>query len=80
MNCVLVEYVLGQFVEFMNNGIKQIGRIEAIVSFLPSPNDQIQDALKMSRLVDYNDLGIHSSNVRRHCGRNKELWILEEDY
>ena len=64
----------------MNDRTRQIGRIEAIVSFLPSPNDQIQDALKMSRLVNHDNLGIHSSNVRRHRGRNKELWIFEEDY
>src|SRR6266487_5204739 len=64
----------------MNNRIKQIGRIKAIISFLLSPNNQIQNALKMLRLVNYNDLGIHSSNIRKHYGKNKELWMLEEDY
>ena len=39
----------------------------------------MQDALKMSRLLRYNELGIFCSHERRRRG-NKELWMIEEDY
>ncbi|CAG8725995.1 17017_t:CDS:2, partial [Dentiscutata erythropus] len=63
---------------------RRFGRIEAIISFLlPSnlehPNDQMQDALKMSRFLKYDELGIHCSQDRSRRGY-KELWIVEEDY
>ena len=47
---------------------------------MSSPNDQIQDALKMSRLLKYDELGIYQSQNRRCRGTNKELWMIEEDY
>ena len=39
----------------------------------------MQDALKISRLLRYNELGIFCSHERRRRG-NKELWMIEEDY
>ena len=74
-----VEYTAGEFVEFIENSNqreRRFGRIEAIVSLLrlqdsDYPN-QMQDALKMSRLLRYNELGIFCRYERCHCG-NKEL-------
>ncbi|CAG8468288.1 8641_t:CDS:2 [Dentiscutata erythropus] len=67
------KYTIGQFVEFINTNSKnqherQFRRIEATISFLPPfnseyPNDQMQDALKISRLLKYNELGIHCSQI-----------------
>ena len=78
-----VKYVVRQFVKFIHDnndiGESRFGRIEAIVSFLPLPNDQIQDALKISRLLKHSELGIHHSKSRSRQGNNKELWMIEED-
>ena len=47
---------------------------------MPSPNGQIQDALKVSRLLKHTELGVYSSKNRIYWGSNKELWIIEENY
>ena len=39
----------------------------------------MQDALKLSKLLKHDELGIHQSRDRRHRGSNKELWMIEED-
>jgi hypothetical protein len=81
-----VEYAAGEFVEFIDNSNqheRRFGRIEAIVLLLcPQDSDypnQMQDALKMSRLLRYNELGIFCSHDRSRRG-HKELWMIEEDY
>ncbi|CAG8548439.1 21840_t:CDS:2, partial [Gigaspora rosea] len=61
----------------------RFGRIEAIVSQSESESNysdtQIKDALKMSRLLSHNELGIYCSRGRSRRGHN-ELWIIEENY
>ena len=82
----LVEYAVGEFVEFIDNSNQCeqcFERIEVIVLWLhPQDSDypnQMQDALKMSRLLRHNELEIYCSHDRSHRG-HKELWIMEEDY
>jgi hypothetical protein len=78
-----VEYAVGEFVEFIDNSNqreRRFGRIEAIVSLLlPQDSDHPQDALKMSRLLRHDELGIYCSHARSRRG-HKELWMIEEDY
>ena len=81
-----MEYATGEFVEFIDNSNqreRRFGRIEAIVSLLQLQDfdypNQMQDALKMSRLLRHNELGIYCSRDRSRRG-HKELWIMEEDY
>ncbi|CAG8675560.1 12394_t:CDS:1, partial [Racocetra fulgida] len=67
-----------------NRHERRFGRIEAIVSFLPpsetiDPNNQMQDALKISRLLRHDELGIYCSKDRSLRG-HKELWMIKEDY
>ena len=38
------------------------------------------DALKMSRLLNHDELGIYHSKDRTRRGINKERWMIEEDY
>ena len=60
---ILVEYALGQFVQFIyNDRGSRIGQIEAII-LSEHPNSQIQHskALKMSNLLKHDELGIHQS-------------------
>ena len=77
-----VEYAVGEFVEFIDNSNqreRRFGRIEAIVSLLlPQDSDHSQDALKMSRLLRHDKLGIYCSHDRSRR-RHKELWMIEED-
>ena len=74
---------MGEFVEFIDNSNqheRRFGRIEAIVLLLlPQDSDHPQDALKMSRLLRHNKLGIYCSRDRSHRG-HKECWMIEEDY
>ena len=75
-----MEYAAGEFVEFIDNSNeRRFGRIEAIVSLLSRDADHPQDALKMSRLLRHNELGIYCSRDRSRRG-HKELWMIEEDY
>ena len=78
-----VEYAVGEFVEFIDNSNqceRRFGRIKAIISLLlPQDSDHPQDALKMSRLLRHDELGIYCSRDRSRCG-HKELWMIEEDY
>ena len=81
-----VEYAAGEFIEFIDNGNQRqrhFGRIEAIVSLLhPQDSDypnQMQDALKMLRLLRHHELGIYCSHDRSRC-EHKVLWMMEEDY
>ncbi|KAF0530839.1 hypothetical protein F8M41_012005 [Gigaspora margarita] len=85
---VETEYAVGQFVEFIytnsnSQSKNRFGRIEAIVSQSESESNhsdtQIKDALKMSRLLSHNELGIYCSHDRSCRGHN-ELWIIEENY
>ncbi|CAG8685854.1 25316_t:CDS:2 [Dentiscutata erythropus] len=85
-DCETIEYTVGQFVEFIyinsnSQCKKQFGRIEAIVSFLPHNRlyNQIQTALKMSRLLRHNELEIYCNQERSRRG-HKELWMIEENY
>ncbi|KAF0450649.1 hypothetical protein F8M41_002156 [Gigaspora margarita] len=82
------EYAVGQFVEFIytnsnSQSENRFGRIEAIVSQSESESNhsdtQIKDALKMSRLLSHNELGIYCSHDRSRRGHN-ELWMIEENY
>jgi hypothetical protein len=79
-----VEYTAEEFVEFIDNGSEQcFERIEAIVSLLclqhsDYPN-QMQDVLKILRLLRHHELGIYCSYDRSRC-RHKEFWMIEEDY
>ncbi|RIA99899.1 hypothetical protein C2G38_2315111, partial [Gigaspora rosea] len=84
-----IKYDVGQFVEFIytnnkNQHERRFGRVEAIISFLPpsdsdNPNNQMQDGLKMSRLLRHDELGIYCSQNRSQRGHRK-LWMIEEDY
>src|SRR5256714_11933067 len=78
-----MKYAVGEFVEFIDNSNqreRRFGRIEAIVSLLlPQDSDHPQDALKMSRLLRHDELGIYCSRDRS-CRGHKELWMIEEDY
>ena len=78
-----VEYAVGEFVEFIDNSNQRewrFERIKAIVSLLlPQDSDYPQDALKMSRLLRHNKLGIYCSHARSHHG-HKELWMIKENY
>src|SRR5207245_1099606 len=46
---------------------------------LPQDSDHPQDALKMSRLLRHDELGIYCSCDRSRCG-HKELWMIKENY
>ena len=39
----------------------------------------MQDALKLSKLLKHDELGIHQSRDQRCREGNKELWMIEED-
>ncbi|CAG8496553.1 24051_t:CDS:2, partial [Dentiscutata erythropus] len=77
-----VEYTVEQFVEFIytnksNQRERRFGRIEAIIlllllSNINYSNNQMQDTLKMSRLLSYDELGIYCSKDRSYQG-HKEL-------
>ena len=79
----LVQHTLGGWVGFnfkeLDNAITQrIGRIEAIVKY-KTHDGQLEDALKLSRLLFISELGSFISADRKSRANNRELWMVEEE-
>ena len=79
----LVQYTLGGWVTFNfreanDTIIECVEKIEAIVQ-CKNQDGQLENALKLSRLLFINELGIFKSADRRSWANNRELWMVEEE-
>jgi len=79
----LVQYTLGGWVTFNfreadDTIIERVGKIEAIVQ-RENQDGQLENALKLSRLLFINELEIFKSADRRSRADDRELWMVEEE-